>query len=890
MNGLLRVSFRRAYSTTTGTGTGKPNIDFTHFYAGDTILLRSRKPPSRSKVRSQQTRLVGPLQERKSLQVKDGLIKHEDMIGQPVRSTVYTHNQAPYSIHHPTLEDYVLLSERLVTPIYPIDAANIVALLDLHPNPGDTMEVMEAGTGHGALTLYLARAIHAANATENPTSKVHTIDINTRHSKHAESVVAGFRRGMYSKDVEFYAPTNPSAWCEEQLALRASKAKPTESSSESASGNKSESTPESTAEPKPFLSAAVLDLPDPHLHFASVAKCLLPDHSLLVWCPSITQIMACIEQIQNSRREAFIPLVPLSITEFQTNGLRPWDVRSVNVSKEEGGKRIEWVCKPKAVGAVGRSVGGGFVAVFRKVNWLMNQAVQEEETDVEIKEEEVAQEKSAAVEVVSEAMEAAVAKSEQQSKLEEETGTTETDPLSALKDVATWNERTNAFTSYLPHESIQSLAENAPANTPLHGKPIAIKDNICTSHPELPTTCASNILKGLISPYPATVASLLEESGAVIHAKTNMDEFGMGSHSIYSANGPTVNHVNGMEYSAGGSSGGSAVAVRDGMCYAALGTDTGGSVRLPAAYTGIVGFKPTYGLLSRWGVIPYANSLDTVGIMTKKVKDARKVFDVLNVHDPKDPTSLSPTARQQVKSEKKKTWTVGVPAEFNPEELSEPVRKAWANAIDALRSQGHTIKEVCIPAVQQAISAYYILAPAEASSNLAKFDGIRYGRRADQDSVNGTLYANTKEEGWGEEVKRRALLGTFTLSSEAIDNYFIQAQKIRRMIQDDFDKVFATKNPLRATEQGVEDGVDVLITSSSMTTAPLLSEVKKQKRLDAYVNDVLTVPASLAGLPACSVPYGKDERGMPIGLQIMGQFGEDHTVLEMAQILEDMAS
>ncbi|ODQ51345.1 hypothetical protein SAICODRAFT_48173, partial [Saitoella complicata NRRL Y-17804] len=310
-----------------------------------------------------------PLQEGKSLQVKDGLIEHEDMIGQPVRTTVMTHNQAPYSIHHPTLDDYVLLSERLVTPIYPIDAANIVALLDLHPNPGETMEVMEAGTGHGALTLYLARAIHAANATDNPTSKVHTIDINTRHSKHAEGVVAGFRRGMYSKDVEFYAPTNPSAWCEEQLALRASKAASTEFSSESASETKPESIPASTTEPKPFLSAAILDLPDPHAHFASVAKCLLPDHSLLVWCPSITQIMACIDHVQNSRREAYIPLVPLSITEFQTNGLRPWDVRSVNVSKEQGEKRMEWVCKPKAVGAVGRSVGGGFVAVFRKVKW-----------------------------------------------------------------------------------------------------------------------------------------------------------------------------------------------------------------------------------------------------------------------------------------------------------------------------------------------------------------------------------------------------------------------------------------------------------------------------------------------------------------------------------------
>jgi aspartyl-tRNA(Asn)/glutamyl-tRNA(Gln) amidotransferase subunit A len=421
-------------------------------------------------------------------------------------------------------------------------------------------------------------------------------------------------------------------------------------------------------------------------------------------------------------------------------------------------------------------------------------------------------------------------------------------------------------------------------------KPIAIKDNICTK--ELKTTAASGILRDFTSPYDATVVKLLHDAGAVVVGKTNMDEFGMGSHSTQSHAGSVkMQRYEGEEASAGGSSGGSALAVASAQCWAALGTDTGGSVRLPAAYTGVVGFKPSYGLLSRWGVIAYANSLDTVGIFAKNAQIVGDIFDKLNVHDPQDPTSLSPTARSRLASNGEHTGPlrIGIPLDYNISTLHPTVR--------------HTLHPVRLPATQHALSAYYVLAPAEASSNLAKYDGVRFGSRAE--GTDGTpesvLFAKTRGLGLGAEVQRRILLGAFSLSAQAIDNYFIQAQKVRRLVQQDFNNVFAKAHPLgrgaqtKTSEQ--EDGVDVLLCPTAPTLAPSLSDVRNQDPIQAYMNDVFTVPASLAGLPAISVPvhltdaeratvHGEHDVKESAGIQIIGQYGDDKLVLHAARGLQ----
>ncbi|KAH7078090.1 glutamyl-tRNA amidotransferas-like protein [Paraphoma chrysanthemicola] len=432
--------------------------------------------------------------------------------------------------------------------------------------------------------------------------------------------------------------------------------------------------------------------------------------------------------------------------------------------------------------------------------------------------------------------------------------------------------------------------------------PIAIKDNICTK--DLKTTAASGILKDFVSPYDATVVELLRDAGAVVVGKTNMDEFGMGSHTINSHAGPArLQRYEGEERSAGGSSGGSALAVASAQCWAALGTDTGGSVRLPAAYTGVYGFKPSYGLLSRWGVLAYANSLDTVGIFAKNAQIIGNVFDKLNVYDPKDPTSLPPSTRARLESNREPTTSlrIGIPLDYNIATLQPAVRNAWVRALKGLAGKGHTLHPVRLPSTHNALSAYYILAPAEASSNLAKYDGVRFGSRAE--GLDGTpesvLFAKTRGDGFGAEVQRRILLGAFSLSAQAIDNYFIQAQKVRRTVQEDFNKVFAKVNPLvddAAHITTTEDQVDVVICPTAPTLAPSLSEVRAQDSIQSYMNDVFTVPASLAGLPAISVPVPitKEERGAihgdhniedSAGIQIIGQYGDDKLVLHAAQQL-----
>jgi aspartyl-tRNA(Asn)/glutamyl-tRNA(Gln) amidotransferase subunit A len=461
----------------------------------------------------------------------------------------------------------------------------------------------------------------------------------------------------------------------------------------------------------------------------------------------------------------------------------------------------------------------------------------------------------------------------------------------------------NAFITRVDAASLTNRPESLQTDLRVEDRPVAIKDNICTK--DLKTTAASGILKDFTSPYDATVVKLLRDAGGVIAGKTNMDEFGMGSHSTHSHAGPVkMQRYEGEEASAGGSSGGSALAVASGQCWAALGTDTGGSVRLPAAYTGVTGFKPSYGLLSRWGVIAYANSLDTVGIFTKNARDAACVFDELNVHDPQDPTSLPTSTRSRLATSdtQPESLRIGIPLDYNIASLQPAVRNAWIRALKALADKGHTLHPVRLPATQHALSAYYVLAPAEASSNLAKYDGVRFGSRAEgtDGTPDSVLFAKTRGQGFGSEVQRRILLGAFSLSAQAIDNYFIQAQKVRRLVQRDFDNVFAKANPLANNDsrtEAAQDRVDVLLCPTAPTLAPSLSKVKNQDPLQAYTNDVFTVPASLAGLPAISVPvhitdseraaiHGDHDIKESAGVQIIGQYGDDKLVLHTANLLQ----
>ncbi|KAB8228225.1 glutamyl-tRNA(Gln) amidotransferase subunit HER2 [Aspergillus alliaceus] len=480
--------------------------------------------------------------------------------------------------------------------------------------------------------------------------------------------------------------------------------------------------------------------------------------------------------------------------------------------------------------------------------------------------------------------------------------------ITALSPSGHWRERV---------QDADRRIEQRKPRSKVDGRLIAIKDNICTR--DLPTTCASGMLQNFTSPFNSTVVEQLEDAGAVVAGKTNLDEFGMGSHSIHSRFGPvkSLRQDDDTEpLSAGGSSGGSAVAVATGQCYAALGTDTGGSVRLPAAYTGIVGFKPSYGLISRWGVVAYANSLDTVGILGRNTTSVRDVFDIVNQHDPRDPTSLSPFSRSRILSYlhsppcasrlNSAPLRIGVPIEYNISELHPSVRRAWSRSLAYMQQQGHSIYAVSLPTTKLALSAYYVLAPAEASSNLAKYDGVRYGSRFDgpdsHGQPDGYLYANTRGRGFGSEVKRRIVLGAFSLSADAMDNYFIQAQRVRRLVQHDFNSVFQTKQPLAYPRLNMESprkhtGVDILICPTAPSAPPRISELTNSDTaaspLEAYMNDVFTVPASLAGLPAMSVPVtvrGDRNQGSNdtelAGIQIVGQYGDDELVMKVGELLE----
>ncbi|KAJ3313008.1 Trimeric GatFAB AmidoTransferase(AdT) complex subunit [Boothiomyces sp. JEL0838] len=358
-----------------------------------------------------------------------------------------------------------------------------------------------------------------------------------------------------------------------------------------------------------------------------------------------------------------------------------------------------------------------------------------------------------------------------------------------------------------------------------------------------------------------------------------MDEFGMGSFNTNSFYGPSLNPVDPLRV-CGGSSGGSAAAVAAGFCAAAIGSDTGGSVRLPASYCGIYGFKPSYGSISRYGLIPYANSLDTVGILSKDLNIICDVFDVLKGKDELDPTSIVAKERKEIL--RIENLRIGVPQEYHVDGISDAVLRVWSQTLEKLEKRGAKIVPVSIPSTPQALSAYYIIAPAEAYSNLAKYDGIRYGFKANGDNYKDSLF-KTRTEGFGNEVKKRIMIGAYVLKSLEKSRFYVAAQKVRKQVQDDFDRVFQAVNPLTGAKYENSPQIDFLLTPSALDVAPTL-EMTKSKDWNPYINDVFTVPASLAGLPAISMNGGYED-GLPIGIQLVGQYGNDLNVLEFAKLL-----
>jgi len=406
---------------------------------------------------------------------------------------------------------------------------------------------------------------------------------------------------------------------------------------------------------------------------------------------------------------------------------------------------------------------------------------------------------------------------------------------------------------------------------PLAGVPVAVKDNHCTR--DAATTCASRSLQRFVPPYDATSVARLREAGAIIIGKTNLDEFGMGSSTENSAMRRTCNPWS-LDRVPGGSSGGSAAALAAMEATAALGSDTGGSVRLPAALCGVVGMKPTYGRVSRYGLVAFASSLDQVGPLGRSVDDVARILQVIAGHDPRDATSSReevpdyPAAiRQGVNG-----LRVGVPREYFPAGLNGEVDTSVRNALAAIELRGAVLEEISLPHTGYAVPTYYIVATAEASSNLARYDGVVYGHRAGDDADLRSLYVNSRREGFGTEVKRRIMLGTYVLSAGYYDAYYLKAMKVRTLIRRDFEQAF--------------DKVDAIVTPTSPTPAFRFGE-KTESPLQMYLSDIFTVTLNLAGLPGLSVPCGLTGEGLPIGMQLIGRRFDEATVLRLAATVED---
>ncbi len=417
-------------------------------------------------------------------------------------------------------------------------------------------------------------------------------------------------------------------------------------------------------------------------------------------------------------------------------------------------------------------------------------------------------------------------------------------------------------------DAARAAGETLP---PLAGIPLAIKDNLCTQG--IATTCSSRMLENFVPPYESTVTERLWQAGAVLLGKTNLDEFAMGSSTETSAFGPSRNPWN-PERVPGGSSGGSAAAVAAGECVASLGSDTGGSIRQPAAFCGVVGMKPTYGRVSRWGLVAFASSLDQVGPFSSSVADTAELLQVIAGEDPRDATCLKAPVPDYVAAldQPVKGLRVGLIKECFEQEGLDPAVKASVMAAAAqLEALGCELVEVSCPRFNAGIATYYVIAPSEASANLARYDGVKYGYRADDSASLAEMTSRSRSEGFGDEVKRRILIGTYALSAGYVDAFYKKAQQVRTLIRRDFDAAFA--------------GVDVLLTPTSPSTAFGFG-AHADDPLAMYLADLLTIPANLAGLPAINVPCGFDSQGLPIGLQLIGNVLAEERVLQVAHHYE----
>lgn len=416
----------------------------------------------------------------------------------------------------------------------------------------------------------------------------------------------------------------------------------------------------------------------------------------------------------------------------------------------------------------------------------------------------------------------------------------------------------------------QKKIEAGELTGPLAGVPIAIKDNMCTEG--VLTTCSSKILGNFIPQFSSEAVKRIEEAGAVVIGKTNMDEFAMGSTTETSAYGPTKNPWN-TEHVPGGSSGGSAAAVAANECFCALGSDTGGSIRQPASYCGVVGMKPTYGTVSRYGLIAYGSSLDQIGPLCKDVTDCATIMEVIASHDKKDSTSVErkDTDFTSALVDDVAGMRIGIPRDYFGEGLDPQVKEAVLSAAEVLKSKGAIVEEFDLSLVEYAIPTYYTIAAAEASSNLERFDGVKYGFRAkDYDGLH-SMYKKTRSEGFGPEVKRRIMLGSFVLSSGYYDAYYLKALRVKAMIKKDFDEAFAK--------------YDVILGPVAPTTAPKLGSSLADP-IKMYLGDIYTISVNLAGLPGISVPCGKDDNGLPIGVQLIGDCFNEKKLIQTAYAYE----
>ena len=442
----------------------------------------------------------------------------------------------------------------------------------------------------------------------------------------------------------------------------------------------------------------------------------------------------------------------------------------------------------------------------------------------------------------------------------------------------------NAFVMETPEQArTQAKAVDAKIAKgevgPLAGIPLGIKDLFATQ--DVRTTACSKILGDFKPQYESTVTSQLWRDGAVMLGKLNCDEFAMGSSNETSAFGNVVNpwrrEGSDVKLVPGGSSGGSASAVAAGLCFGATGTDTGGSIRQPAAFTGIVGIKPTYGRCSRWGIVAFASSLDQAGPFARTVRDTSILMRAMAGHDPKDTTSVNvPVPDYEAAVGKSvKGMKIGIPKEYRIDGMSKEIEQLWSKGAEWLKAAGAELVEISLPHTKYALPAYYVVAPAEASSNLARYDGVRYGARVNGKNI-AEMYENTRAAGFGPEVQRRIMIGTYVLSAGYYDAYYLRAQKVRTLIKKDFEDVFAK-------------GINAILTPATPSAAFGIGEKGSADPIEMYLNDIFTVTVNMAGLPGIAVPAGKDAQGLPLGLQLIGRPFDEDTLFSLGEVIEQAA-